>query len=126
MDAHQQCTLRIMFVLLMTLSFSMILAIPMNNGSKEICIPVKLKESFTVEGCKPIELDIFGCNGRCNSFYIPMFLKIVQYCRACLPKYAPKNHTFECWSNGKHHKKVISLDTKLAECKCTNVDCSRR
>ena len=116
------------FVWLLVLMSSMILGSPLpGSGNKEICTPLIVEQFYKVDGCKPVKLSVQGCKGKCNSFYIPVFGQpAAQICRACLPKYAPTNQTFECFGkDNKNHFKTIEIPTKLTGCECQNVDCSR-
>lgn len=121
---------KISFVWLLVLMSSMILGNPLKHppsSHKEKCTALIVEQTYKIDGCRPIKLDVQGCKGRCNSFYIPVFgQEAAQICRACLPKYAPTNQTFECLGkDNRYHKTVIAVDTKLTGCACQNVDCSR-
>ena len=121
---------KMVFIWLLALMSSTILGNPLKDlpsNHKEQCVPIIVKQPYKIKGCKLMEVENQGCKGRCNSFYIPVFgQSAVQICRACLPKYAPRNHTFECvGKDNKYHKTTIEVYTKLTECACQSVDCTR-
>ena len=88
-------------------------------------IQQKKRPPIVIEGCETKYVKSRICYGQCNSLYVPPNLK---HCKACIPsRWIKKTIALRC-----KPKNVTDLGyqirelTIIKECKCQDVECSKK